>query len=479
MIAERDIERPLPNNLDAERALVGVGILDNKYLPDIFELSKPEDFFLEQHRIIYLASVALAADGIAVDLVTLTEYLHRMGSLNAAGGAAYIASICDQIPRVLNVKHYAQIVREKARRREVIHLCHNIQQHAFEETLTAEELAQSGVESFLSQMSRDGSASMPSTWEESTISAMNEIVDGIRNPMHTMRLNAGVAPLDKALGGLRRELVLGVGMTSHGKSLLAMQFAINGDNHGHKGLILSAEMTKESLATRELAHSSNVPLYLLRRPELIRNPDSVLSDLTDAAVKESGRKLMVVDRDITPSRVWSLCELIHKRSGLDFVIVDYDQLVIRAALGKREDEFRAQAEFMAQALAIQKRLNICFMLLCQPRKVDEDVARGRRPPRIEQIFGSSAAGNTAHVVWWIMRDFFVKGMDKQYESKATAYVLKARNDFTGAVKFGFDPDKVLFVDEALWDPEKEAQQQNETESRASRKKARREEEGEE
>jgi hypothetical protein len=80
-------------------------------------------------------------------------------------------------------------------------------------------------------------------------------------------------------------------------------------------------------------------------------------------------------------------------SGLDFVIVDYDQLVIRAGLRGRDDEFRAQAEFMSDALALTKRLNICFILLCQPRKVDEDVARGRRPPRVEQIFGSSAVAN--------------------------------------------------------------------------------------
>lgn len=263
-----------------------------------------------------------------------------------------------------------------------------------------------------------------------------------------MRFNFGLPRVDDFTAGWRRQdLNLLVGMTSHGKSLLAMQGAVNADKAGYKGIIFSAEMSKEALAKRELAHTADVPLYVLRRPEMIHYPDMIMGKLTEAAAIESKRKLVVVDRDIKPCRVWSLCELVHRSSGLDFVIVDYDQLVIRAGLRGRDDEFRAQAEFMAEALALTKRLNICFILLCQPRKVDEDVARARRPPRVEQIFGSSAVANTAHNILWIMRQYFTHGMDPAYEKLATAYILKARNDKTGKVDHGFDPDRVLFTNE--------------------------------
>lgn len=459
----------MPHNVEAERALIAAGILDNDKIPVVSEHVAPEDFFVSQNRVIYLATTALAGSGKPVDLVTLTDYLQQSGDLERAGGIGYVASVTDGQMRAANIRTYADIVRESARRRKLIHLCDALQRSAFAGDETAQQLLETGTQEFLALMSKDGSASMPHTWDESVMSAMEEIVGAIRNPQAVMRLNCGVRPLDDKLGGLRRELVLGVGMTSHGKSLLAMQFAINGDTQGYRGLILSAEMTKEALASRELAHASEVPLYLLRRPELIRSPDTVINSLTEAALKERGRKLLVVDRDIKPARVWSLCELVAKRGGLDFVIVDYDQLVIRAGLGRRDDEFRAQAEFMAEALAIQKRLNVCFMLLCQPRKVDEDVARGRRPPRIEQIFGSSAAGNTAHVVWWIMREFFIHGMDTAYESKAKAFILKARNDFTGHVSFGFDKEKVLFVSDAPWDPESDVPQDEESQATKRRK----------
>ncbi|HLH05819.1 MAG TPA: DnaB-like helicase N-terminal domain-containing protein [Terriglobales bacterium] len=451
MRSESQTDRPLPQNLDAERAILGAMLVDNESIPAMSEFLDGGDFFLPQHRAIYNACQALYASGSAVDLVLLCEALRTSGELEKAGGVPYVSALGDGIPRISDVKHHAKVVREAARRRRVIYLCHAVQEAAFAGEESAQKILENGASEFLSLMSQHGSASMPSTWESAVMGAMDEITEAIKNPGSTMRLKCGVAALDDHLGGLRRELVLGVGMTSHGKSLLAMQFAINGDNQGFKGLIFSAEMTKEALAERELSHASGVPLYLLRRPEMIESPRSIIESLVAAAAKETGRRLLVVDRDITPKRLWALCELVHKRNGLDFVIVDYDQLVVRAGLKTRDDEFRAQAEFMADALALQKRLNICFMLLCQPRKVDEDVARGRKPPRIEQIFGSSAAGNTAHVVWWIMREFFLHGMDPEYENRATAYILKARNDRTGVVRFGFDDKTVLFTNDS-WHP---------------------------
>ena len=440
------LERPLPFNVEAERALLATGILDNDKIPALVELVKAEDFFLPQHKPIYLVMLGLATEGKPADLVTLTEQLRRSKQLEVAGGEAYVASLTDGAARVSNTKHYADIVREKAQLRKVIHLCDAIQNRAFEGEESSRKLLEDSTQELLSLMSQDGAQGMPSTWDQAVMSAMDEVVESIRHQGSVMRFRFGIPTIDEFTAGWRRQdLNLLVGMTSHGKSLLAMQGAVQATEAGYKGLIFSAEMSKEALAKRELAHTANIPLYLLRRPELIRDPNGVLNDLGKAAVEESKRRLIVVDRDIKPGRVWSLCELVHRSSGLDFVIVDYDQLVIRAGLRARDDEFRAQAEFMADALALTKRLNICFILLCQPRKVDEDVAKGKRPPRVEQIFGSSAVANTAHNILWIMRQYFTHGMAPAYESSATSYILKARNDKTGKVDHGFDPDRVLFT----------------------------------
>lgn len=459
--AEAIFEQPLPHSTDAERSVLGAILVSNRAMIEVAQRLHPEHFFQVSHRNIYAQMSALSAEQKPIDVVPLVDALQVAGKLESVGGAGYISGLMDGVPSVTNVTHYAQIVRDKAVLRGAIRMAHAVQERAFAQEGTPGEVLDHAAHSFLSLMSEDGDRAMTSTWAEAVYGAMNELCAEIRGGDKIFKWQFGIPKIDDLTGGWRlQDLNLIVGMTSHGKSLLAMQGAVQADERwgtGGKGIIFSAEMSQAALAKRELAHTANVPLYQLRRPELIHNPDVAIERLTEAAAIESRRNLVVVDRDITPERVWSLCEMVKWNSGLNFVVVDYDQLVVRAGLGARDDEFRAQAEFMANALALAKRLNLCFILLCQPRKVDEDVARGKRPPRVEQIFGSSAVANTAHNILWIMRKYFTSGMDPMYERSAVSYILKARNDKTGKAEHGFDPDRVLFTDEDGYVPPPEGE----------------------
>ncbi len=132
MPVDATLEKPLPNNLDAERSVLGAILLDNHALNPAIEHLRPEDFFLDQHRRVFTQMIALGEGQQAIDLVTLTEELNRKGDLEASGGAPYLASLADGMPKVSNIEHYARIVKEKAMLRNLIHATHNIQQRAFE-----------------------------------------------------------------------------------------------------------------------------------------------------------------------------------------------------------------------------------------------------------------------------------------------------------------------------------------------------------
>src|SRR5262244_237649 len=132
MPSDTTLERPLPSNLDAERSILGAILLDNHALNAAIENVRPEDFFLDQHRRVYVQMIALGESQQAIDLVTLTEELHAKHELEAAGGAPYLSSLADGMPRVSNVEHYARIVKQKALLRNLIHATHNIQQTAFD-----------------------------------------------------------------------------------------------------------------------------------------------------------------------------------------------------------------------------------------------------------------------------------------------------------------------------------------------------------
>ena len=114
-----------------------------------------------------------------------------------------------------------------------------------------------------------------------------------------------------------------------------MQGAVTGGTAGHKGLAFSVEMSKEALAKREPTHTPNVLLCFLRRPEEIRNPDGDLRDLTEAALKKRGRRLLVVDQDIEPGRVWSLCELVHRSTRLAWIRSGHSDVHGRTYLSRR------------------------------------------------------------------------------------------------------------------------------------------------
>src|ERR1700719_803719 len=99
MPVESTLERPLPNNLDAERSVLGAVLLDNNALNAAIENLRPEDFFLDQHRRVFLKMIALSEAQQAIDLISLTEELHRHGELESAGGAPYLASLADGMPK--------------------------------------------------------------------------------------------------------------------------------------------------------------------------------------------------------------------------------------------------------------------------------------------------------------------------------------------------------------------------------------------
>src|ERR1700693_4825819 len=107
MPSETSLERPLPQNVEAERSVLGAVLLDNHALNTAVEKLKPEDFFLDQHQRIFVQMIELGESQQAIDLVTLSDKLHRKGQLEASGGSAYLAQLMDGLPRVGHMEHYA------------------------------------------------------------------------------------------------------------------------------------------------------------------------------------------------------------------------------------------------------------------------------------------------------------------------------------------------------------------------------------
>src|SRR5437773_1089201 len=138
--AQMGFEKPLPSNLEAERAVLGVVLLDDKAIHTVAEILRKEDFCLESHRKIWQKMLNLAADGLPIDPITLKDELQRSDELEKVGGAAYLTSLTDGLPRASNVEHYARIVKEKAALRRIIQFSHEATRRSFEGECSPQEI---------------------------------------------------------------------------------------------------------------------------------------------------------------------------------------------------------------------------------------------------------------------------------------------------------------------------------------------------
>jgi replicative DNA helicase len=439
------ISKPLPNNSEAERSVLGAAILDAHAFLRVVPVLRAEDFFLSQHRAIYRAMESLTGTDQPINTVSLMECLTRSGDLDAAGGVPYLSQLADGLPRATDVEHYAKIIRAKARQRKLIYFGGRLQEQAQEGAIDDDVIIENGVAELLSIAGNGGTPAKSRSWREVAKSAVDDLVSAKLNPDRAGRMKFGIKELDTVLGGLKRkEVCILVAPTSNGKSQLASQLAVQSSRDGFKVLYFSAEMPGEQITLRELSFRAGVKFFYAQRPESLSTDQ--LTRLANAASEPVS--IQIVDQDITPARVWAVSEAAKRTAGLDLIIVYYDQLVIEAGIDPGSDDdnvFRHQRSFMLSAKRLADRLDICVVLLCQLRKVSGKIAEGATP-RLDDIWGDSSVRNTPHVILWLVREFFTHKMDMEYERKATLYILKSRNGPTGIVNLEFDPDLVRFLD---------------------------------
>src|SRR6266487_2416454 len=394
MPADATLEKPLPNNLDAERSVLGAILLDNHALNAAIENLRAEDFFLDQHRRVFTQMIALGESQQAIDLVTLTEELHRRGDLEAAGGAPYLASLADGMPKVSNIEHYARIVKEKAMLRNLIHATHNIQQNAFE--------GEDGADAILDNAESSIFALAEDRVKAGLVSIKDVVKDNFERLERIFRegksitgISTGYGELDKLLSGLQpSELIILAARPSQGKTALALNFAENiAIRGGEPVAIFSLEMSKESLLQRLIASVAQIDAHKFRTGHLS---------------KEDWRRMTEALGTISSAPLWI------DDAGSNSVL-----------------EIGAKA----RRLMRDKGLKLPVLVLSQLTRAPEREERG---PQLSDLRESGAIEQDADVVMFIYRPNFYK-VDAAPEERDQADILiaKQRNGPTDKVKFVF------------------------------------------
>jgi replicative DNA helicase len=432
MPADSTLERPLPSNLDAERSILGAILFDNNALNAAIEALRPDDFFIPQHRNIFTRMIALGEAQQAIDLVTLTEELHRRSELDSSGGAPYLASLVDGMPRVTNVEHYARIVKEKAMLRNLIHATHNIQQRAFE--------GEDGADAILD----NAESSIFAIAEDRVKAGLIPVKDIVRDNFERLEkifregksvtgISTGYGELDKLLSGLQpSELIILAARPSQGKTALALNLAENISIRG--GLpcaLFSLEMSKESLLQRLVASVAQVDAHKFRSGHLSRED---WRRMTEALGTIAAAPIWIDDAgSISVLEIGAKARRLKRDKGLSLLIVDYLQLITaRGRFGNRQEEVSSISRGLK---GLAKELQIPVLVLSQLTRAPE---RDERGPQLSDLRESGAIEQDADVVMFIYRpNFFKAGATQEEREETELRIAKQRNGPTENVKFVF------------------------------------------
>jgi replicative DNA helicase len=432
MATEIALERPLPRNLDAERSVLGAILLENHSLNAAIEKLKSEDFFLDQHRRIFERMIELGEAQHAIDLVTLTEELHRRGELEAAGGAAYLAQLVDGVPHIVNVDHYARIVKEKAILRNLIHAAHAIQQQALDaddEADTILDRAESLIFELAEARIRAGLVGVKDLVRDNYERLERIFSEGRR----VTGLATGYTQLDNQTAGLQpSELMILASRPSMGKTSLALNIAENVALGKREHVaIFSLEMSKESLLLRLLSSDARVDAHKFRTGHMGKDD---WRRITDSLGRLAEAPLWIDDSaSATVTEMGAKARRLKRDKGLSLVIVDYLQLIAaRGRFGNRTEEVSS----ISRALkGLAKELKVPVLVLSQLTRAPE---RDERRPQLADLRESGAIEQDADVVLFIHRPNFYKAdLPDEDRAKTDLIVAKQRNGPTGTLNFVF------------------------------------------
>ena len=370
----------------------------------------------------------------AIDLVTLTEDLHRRGELEAAGGPSYISQLADGLPRVTNVEHYARIVKEKAVLRNLIHSAAAIQEQALaagDESDIILDRAESAIFALAEDRVRAGLIGIKDLVKDGFERLEKIFSEGRR----ITGLATGYSGLDNETAGLQpSELIILAARPSMGKTALALNIAGNvALRHKETVAIFSLEMSKESLLLRMLAAEARVDAHKFRTGHMNRDDWGKIT----GTLATLGEAPIWID-DSASSTVLEMgakARRLMRDRGLSLMIVDYLQLVVPTGSGRGSNR-QEEVSGMSRALkGLAKELKVPIIVLSQLTRAPE---REDRKPQLSDLRESGAIEQDADVVMFINRpNFYKTDLPEEDRAKAELIIAKQRNGPTGTLNFVF------------------------------------------
>ena len=423
-----------PHSAEAEQSLVG-GLMLNKAAWDkVADVVTAEDFYRNDHRIIFSAIGRLVEDGNPCDVVTVSEFLEQRSELDKAGGLEYLAALANETPGAANARAYANIVRERSMLRSLINAGNEISGSAFAtDGRSATDLVDE-AERRVFEIAEKGARTKAGF--KSLKQILPAAVDRIdllhQSDGDITGVSTGYSELDKLTAGLQGgDMVIIAGRPSMGKTTLALNIAENAAI-GSKvpTAIFSMEMPSQQLAFRMISSLGRVDQTHLRTG---RFPDEDWSRINTAVQLMSDAPIFVDDSaGLSPTEIRARSRRLHREHGLGLIVIDYLQLM--QVPGNKENRATEISEISRSLKALAKELDLPVIALSQLNRSVEQ--RTDKRPVMSDLRESGAIEQDADVIIFIYREE-VYNQDTPRKGIADISIAKQRNGPIGEFPLTF------------------------------------------
>lgn len=436
-------KRLLPQNIDAEKSVLGSLLIDKESIYRVSPILQPHFFYNDNHKEIYEAVLDLFDKRSPIDLITLPAQLKKRKTLVRVGGVGYISELASYVPTAANIEHHATLIKEEAIKRELIQIGGTIAENAFDANISAADLLNDAE----SKMFRVGRESLKEDFVpiKKILETSFDRLDELHKTAGSLRgVPTGLKKLDSMLSGLQESnMVVLAARPSVGKTSLALNIAQYAAVKKKMGIaIFSLETSREQLVDRMLAAEADIDGWKI-----------ATGNLTDNDFKSIGKAMGVLAEapifiDDTPgiavNEIRTKARRLHLEQGIKMIIVDYLQL----CQGSKSYDSRVQevSEISQGMKNVARELNVPVLTLSQLSRAIE--SRGEKKPQLSDLRESGSIEQDADVVMFLYRP------DDENRGEVNLLIAKHRNGPIGEIPLYFKGDRTRFFEvEKLHDSE--------------------------
>ncbi|HLX06822.1 MAG TPA: replicative DNA helicase [Thermoanaerobaculia bacterium] len=430
-------QKTLPHSEESERAVLGGILLDPAVLPTIAGRLRPDDFYLDRHRVLYDAMLELQDARVGIDLRTVQAKLEQQLKFDAVGGLAYLAGLDLDLPDIGRIDAYVEIVKERSVRRRLIQAAGQIIRDCLDGGVDAREALGHAEQTILGlgeEAVQRGFVALANVFHE-TLEELEERPGSLLTGVPT-----GFIDLDRISHGLNRgNLIIIAGRPGMGKTSFALNVAQHVAIRERRTVgIFSLEMGQQELALRILCSEADISFSRLRAGRVSQKEWTRIIQ----TVRANSDSPLYIDDSANPSllEVASKARRLKAEKGLAVLVLDYLQLM--QAGGKYENRNLEIAAISRGLKQLAKELDIPVIALSQLSRQPERRGSDHRP-QLADLRESGSIEQDADLVAFIYRDEIYNPTDEN-KGLAELIIAKHRNGETGTIELVFLGDTTSF-----------------------------------